>query len=72
MIGICFQKQYVSFGFNARVKFNGAKHAFGREYRVFSLVQLMAQLDEVFFPVAFCLIVGSTVPNYACKWRLST
>ena len=32
----------------------------------------MAQLYDVFFPVAFCLIVGSTVSNYSCKWRLFT
>ena len=72
MFGICFQKLYASFGVNARVKFNGAKHAFRREYRVFSLVQLMAQLYDVFFPVEFCLIVGYTVPNYAGKWMFFT
>ena len=55
VLGICFQNLYASFGFDARVKFNGAEHAFRHEYRVFSLVQLMAQLYQVFFPVAFCL-----------------
>ena len=42
VLGFCFQNLYVSFGFDARVKFNGAEHGFRQENRVFSLVQLMA------------------------------
>ena len=67
MFAICFQKRCVSYYFDARVYFNGVKHAFSREYSVFSSVQLMAEFNDIFFPVAFCLLVGTTITNWASK-----